>query len=72
MHTLCAVVETIASGDDCPALMLSLQNIGSRGFLPRVPRAFHPPRRREDEFPRIVDVRCASRNRLLLRAKLNK
>lgn len=71
IQTLCAVTETIGSGDDCP-LKHQCYHFTSRGFLPRVPRAFHPPRRREDEFPRIVEVRCTSRNRLLLQAKKTK
>lgn len=68
IQTLCAVIETIGSGDDCP-LKHQCSHFRSRGFLPRVPRAFHPPRRIEDQFPRIVEVRCPSGNRLLLQAK---
>ena len=72
IQTVCAVKETIASGDDCP-LKHQCYHFRSRGFLPRVPRAFHPPPCRvEDGFPRIVELRCASPNRLLLQSRKKK
>lgn len=72
IQTVRAVKETIASGDDCP-LKHQCYHFRSRGFLPRVPRAFHPPPRRvEDGFPRIVELRCASPNRLLLQSREKK
>lgn len=60
------VTETIGSGY-CP-LVHQCYHFGSRGFLPSVTRAFHPPRRTEDEIPRTVEIHCASSDGLLLRA----
>lgn len=63
--------ETIGSGDGCP-LKHQCYHFTSRGFLAWVPRAFHPPRRIEYGFPRIVVIHGASGNRLLLQEEKRK